>query len=694
MATYYVDGEYGNDLNNGLSPQTAWKTINKAVQSTTEGDVIYIKPWVYDLNYGNSSGFFYNPPSGTTWIGDVKGEKWGVKGNVYIVSGYVNTAGSSTSLMVFDVPSKNITFKNFYFVCPFRDFFSIKTECSNFVFENCSFGRLAWGFGYSYGTLNNIVFRNCYFEGIGGLIYTFHDNIVFENCVIRGMGLEWSWLRWTTNWKFKNCIILARIVWRYEGGYPASLEIDRSYIRHDVLGDTPLGRNTTYTTVFVKNSIITTRMYHSSHKYDIRRCVNTFTNFGGLAGNFIDIIGGTAFPDLITNPENILKNKSLNYNLLFYPSAMKNFFSDAFYYWQYYKPITITNNDNIDYTDVQVKLVIDTASLVSAGKLRDFCEDLRFTLEDGTIIPHWIEYGENTSNTIIWVKIPSLPANESVTIRMYYGNNSCPRRSDGYNVFEFFDHFCYRTDNYAKWHVITGANTFSETYGLYQSPAPVWPGELGIDSVFYQAPVSKWFKIDRPCIIEAKARQAGAFGSYAMGLMFWVKTGYSDFNRAAYHSFTNGSNAMLRYCDAAGNMINYTGDAYTFSLNTKYINQLILTSTQVQGRWLNENREFLAGAPSTPLENTDWMTGYIVIDTYVTGVSGNWAYFDWVIVRKYMASEPTISIGDEVSGLFAVEGEPDLKDFYDRDPVEGKDLGALETEYPPELGIKKHRREV
>jgi len=38
-----------------------------------------------------------------------------------------------------------------------------------------------------------------------------------------------------------------------------------------------------------------------------------------------------------------------------------------------------------------------------------------------------------------------------------------PRRSDGYNTFEFFDHFVYSTDNYNKWEVLTGNNSYSQT---------------------------------------------------------------------------------------------------------------------------------------------------------------------------------------------------------------------------------------
>src|SRR4030042_3708720 len=43
-ATYYVDASHPNDLSNGLTPETAWKTINKVNKSSfLPGDNIFFK---------------------------------------------------------------------------------------------------------------------------------------------------------------------------------------------------------------------------------------------------------------------------------------------------------------------------------------------------------------------------------------------------------------------------------------------------------------------------------------------------------------------------------------------------------------------------------------------------------------------------------------------------------------------------
>jgi hypothetical protein len=47
-ATYYVDATNGNDSNNGLSPESAWKTIQKAANTVSAGDICLVLPGFYD----------------------------------------------------------------------------------------------------------------------------------------------------------------------------------------------------------------------------------------------------------------------------------------------------------------------------------------------------------------------------------------------------------------------------------------------------------------------------------------------------------------------------------------------------------------------------------------------------------------------------------------------------------------------
>jgi hypothetical protein len=106
--------------------------------------------------------------------------------------------------------------------------------------------------------------------------------------------------------------------------------------------------------------------------------------------------------------------------------------------WIYRKPIVINNTQNSNsLTDFQVLVIVDTASLITVGKMRSDCGDIRFTDSDGlTLINYWIESGINSSNTNVWVKVSFIPASSTITIYMYYGNPGAPSVSNISGVLE------------------------------------------------------------------------------------------------------------------------------------------------------------------------------------------------------------------------------------------------------------------
>ncbi len=119
--------------------------------------------------------------------------------------------------------------------------------------------------------------------------------------------------------------------------------------------------------------------------------------------------------------------------------------------WDYRKSINI-GNSNGALSDFQVSFVLNTSALVSEGKLRSDCADMRFTDNDQTtLINHWIEYGCNTTSTRVWVKIPSLPATSSKDIYFYYGNSEAGSTANGDNTFELFDDFTGSSIDTNKW---------------------------------------------------------------------------------------------------------------------------------------------------------------------------------------------------------------------------------------------------
>ncbi|GEM_PF-5534262 len=118
--------------------------------------------------------------------------------------------------------------------------------------------------------------------------------------------------------------------------------------------------------------------------------------------------------------------------------------------FQYRRLITIDNTANpSSLSDYQIKFTLDTQSLIATGKMRSDCGDIRVTLLDSrTLLDYWIEKGTcNTSNTVVWVKIPEIPANSVKEVYLYYGNPSAASKSNGDDVFIVFDDFSTST----KW---------------------------------------------------------------------------------------------------------------------------------------------------------------------------------------------------------------------------------------------------
>lgn len=145
--------------------------------------------------------------------------------------------------------------------------------------------------------------------------------------------------------------------------------------------------------------------------------------------------------------------------------------------WLYRKSVTVSNSGNT-LTNEDVLIEVDTASLVTAGKLQSDCDDLRFVdSDDSTYLKYWVEGGCNTSSTQVWIQIPSLP-NGGKTIYMYYANESainaeeawsgdfilladaaCP--SDWTRNTDFDNKFIYGSSTYGS----TGGTTGSHNHG-------------------------------------------------------------------------------------------------------------------------------------------------------------------------------------------------------------------------------------
>ncbi len=104
---------------------------------------------------------------------------------------------------------------------------------------------------------------------------------------------------------------------------------------------------------------------------------------------------------------------------------------------QYKRAITVDNTGNSNtLANYQISLTLNTATLISSGKMRSDCGDIRINdSDDATAITnYWVE-NCNNSATIIWILVPSIPASSIKTIYLYYGGSSATSLSSISNTF-------------------------------------------------------------------------------------------------------------------------------------------------------------------------------------------------------------------------------------------------------------------
>jgi PKD repeat protein len=94
--------------------------------------------------------------------------------------------------------------------------------------------------------------------------------------------------------------------------------------------------------------------------------------------------------------------------------------------WQYKTPYKIIERSGSDLINYQVLIIPNTDSLITAGAMLSDGADIRFASDcDGNnLLPYFIETDLVSQDGHIWVQIPSLLANDTINIYLFYGNAS------------------------------------------------------------------------------------------------------------------------------------------------------------------------------------------------------------------------------------------------------------------------------
>jgi hypothetical protein len=313
-------------------------------------------------------------------------------------------------------------------------------------------------------------------------------------------------------------------------------------------------------------------------------------------------------------------------------------------YWRYRKAITINNSGSTTLTDYQVLIQMDTASLISQGKMRGDCGDIRFTDSDGqTLLSYWIEGGCNTSSTRIWVKVPTIPASSTKTIYVYYGNPNAGSLSNGDNTFLFFDDFDDGTNYSDKWEIIRG-NAGTEIVQqngqlILDGNGPTTngitvrtknqlslPNDLIVETLVYSYDWDEW---------------VGFFLSSTNDINSGNGHGFDDGYDFGFWGWNGANHDIRRWDNGAATMLNWPA-ASAATNNAFYRLKGVRNGNNLNG-YINNN---LITSATDATYTTGWQRIMLMVWD-----RAKWGY-DWFLVRKYTSPEPTASVGAEETGEY------------------------------------------
>jgi len=308
--------------------------------------------------------------------------------------------------------------------------------------------------------------------------------------------------------------------------------------------------------------------------------------------------------------------------------------------WRYRIPIRIEEKSGNNLTDYQICVTIDTASLISAGKMQTNCSDIRFTDSANNELSYWIESGKNTNDTKIWIKIPKIQANKEVTIYMYYGNPLASAISNGNTTFDFFDDFSGNKLDTSKWNVSdVGAVVTVANDELHLS------GDGSVEVGGIQSKLTFEPNVSVEAFIKVNHNPTWDSREY----WFFSENSYYGSTRAYQTSSSGAQNDENGYLSVYSNGVGSNYDLGQID-DQDIRRSLHWTKDKVELFWNGSLKlTVTSNIPTTPMRLILLCEGQSYPDALVV---------PWIFVRKYISPEPTYTLGSEEKFLdFSVPWE-------------------------------------
>jgi len=306
-------------------------------------------------------------------------------------------------------------------------------------------------------------------------------------------------------------------------------------------------------------------------------------------------------------------------------------------FWlKYRRQIVVTEQSGSNLTDYQILIELNSSNF-DFSHVNNDGSDIRFSdafpYWVGNLYPYWIEKWDSVNQEAkIWVKVPSIPANSSVSFYMYYGNPNVTSVSDGDATFEFFDDFDTVPTDLEKVNATVEAVNIDGVSALH------------IYYASHEAKVKftrKSFRArDGNLILYSKVKTDSNAHDVELG---WIKVGgtLSDNTRGPWNVSNPGGDGNTRFWHRYEDGVHENYMDYSQSANTWYFHEFYINGNNLKSRYWKTTESKPASwtfETTYSLSATDY---YVLLGTY----HEDW--FDYVLVRKYTDPEPSVSIGSE-----------------------------------------------
>jgi len=297
--------------------------------------------------------------------------------------------------------------------------------------------------------------------------------------------------------------------------------------------------------------------------------------------------------------------------------------------WMYRQTVTVTSASSL--TDFTIHVVVDTATLITAGKMQSDCDDIRITDNNGKLLSYSLDTGSsacNTSITNIWFKAASI-SSPTATFYLYYGNPSATNNQNASKVFYEYDLTSFtKTDPNSRFVVnnsqqitVTSMSSNEDAY-IYKSTTARTTGT--IDAVISTTTTdNKITCIGMTNNIVDDCRNAGDGA--------WIIWRWGGNIRGLKNGTTQTSDITSMTAD---------GTKYYVTIKFDGVNANFSV-------YSNAARTTQLGSTAT-LAYTSSVNQFFAASSYNDNSSGNISdVIQNVTLRKYTATEPTVTIATE-----------------------------------------------